>query len=66
MKKMLIKRLEGNKCWINLFRLSQRDYEEYVTWVSNLDTPDNYYWGHYFPTLEMAEKDFADRVERGY
>ena len=34
---------------------------EWVTWRSNLETPDDFYWGHYYDDLASAKKDFDKR-----
>lgn len=34
---------------------------EYVTWRSNNDYPDDFYWGHYYDDLASAKKDFNKR-----
>ena len=37
------------------------NYDPYVTWVARKDSPENTFWGHYFQTLEEAERDFEKR-----
>ena len=48
----------------NIISLAYRQYtdrREWVTWQSNLETPDDFYWGHYFDNCFDAEKDFDKR-----
>lgn len=37
--------------------------DEYITWLANLSTPGETYWGHYFDTREEARKDFYNRFK---
>ena len=34
---------------------------EWVTWRSNNDSPDDFYWGHYYDDFDSAKKDFNKR-----
>jgi len=36
---------------------------EYVTHFQNMDSADDFYWGHYFKDLAAAEKDFDARAK---
>lgn len=36
--------------------------KEYVTWACN-STFDEFFWGHYFKTIEDAEADFKKRCK---
>ena len=50
-----------------VLRHEPESYQKYVTHMENLklngDTfeHESFYWGHYFSTLEAAEKDFQER-----
>ena len=66
----VLKIIEGLKPHrVVLRKLHDDEYCPYVTHVENmrLDTDGNtfvheeFYWGHYFTTLEEAKKDFEER-----
>ena len=40
---------------------------EWVTWAfTDRENGRSYYWGHYFRDSVSANRDFSDRVRRGY
>ena len=52
------KKTEDGEGYISLYKFGN----QYVTWRSNLDTPDGTYWGHYFMDREIAERDYEKRT----
>ena len=38
------------------------DPARYVTWEFRIDTPEDFYWGHYFSDVLAAQRDFQARV----
>ncbi len=44
-----------------LYHLPDNAHTPYVTWVAPKDNPEDTFWGHYFSTLEAAERDLEKR-----
>ncbi len=61
MDRRLISRRKAayGQCFISLYAVKSET--EFVTWKSNLDTPDDTYWGHYHTDVQCAEDDFKSR-----
>ena len=36
----------------------------FVTWYQNVDSANDFYWGHYFQDLEEAAADFKERAAK--
>ena len=55
------KKTNDGEGFITLAKRQLTKRVEYVTWRSNNDSPEGYYWGHYYDDLEPAKKDFVKR-----
>lgn len=59
----IIERKKSNdgEGFITLAMRQSKNLIEWVTWRSNLETPDDFYWGHYYDDFDYAKKDFDKR-----
>jgi len=48
----------GNEGFISIYKVK----EQFVTWKSDVETPDDTYWGHYFNDLVAAVDDYKKRT----
>ena len=38
--------------------------QPYVTWQCRTDTPNHFFWGHYFSEKEKAYRDYEERIQQ--
>ncbi len=66
MERTLIERIWNSRYgyYVSIYKL-ENEGSKFATWVSNEDTPEDTYQGHYFDNIVSAAKDYNDRYKAG-
>lgn len=65
MVKTLIERRrnESAECYVGVYKIETEGYDpQFATWCSNLESPEDTYWGHYFNNIIEAVADYKVRL----